>query len=128
MLLKRFFIAYNGQTQPSPDFQGGYTYEPGFRESHTQAIANRYVDNLLQSGGSDGNGGSESLTDFKRRGPYHKFLWHKDYDEKPTHVTVNAQFSEPFGAAEQQCTNHGRTGDLCSAGVHVFVCVCVWAG
>ena len=101
MLLKRFFIAYNGQTQPSPDFQGGYTYEPGFRESHTQAIANRYVDNLLQSGGSDGNGGSESLTDFKRRGPYHKFLWHKDYDEKPTHVTVNAQFSEPFGAGEQ---------------------------
>lgn len=101
LLLKRFSITYNGHTQPSPDFQGGYTYHPDSSVSQTQAIANRYVDNLLQSGQYHAVGGSETMADFKRRGPYHECLYHKDFDEKPTHVTVNTQFGAPFGAGEQ---------------------------
>ena len=92
---------YNNHTQPSPDFDGGYQYNPRSNVTQTQFLTHRYVDTLLQTKGYHAEGGGESLQDFLSRGVFHYFTWPKDWDEKPVRVNVNYQFSAPFGPGEQ---------------------------
>ena len=100
LLLKRFYINYNSQIQPSPDFQGGYTYDPSSQQPQKQALARRYVDNILTQR-IDENAGTETLADFLSRGAYHTFRYDKDMDQRPTSVAVHTQFSDAFGDGEQ---------------------------
>jgi hypothetical protein len=101
LLLSRFYISYNNLQQPSPDFDGGYKFDPRSSVTQSQFLAHRYVDTLLQSNGYHTEGGAETLSDYLARGMFHYFTWPKDSDEKPTRVNVNYQFSAPFGQGEQ---------------------------
>jgi hypothetical protein len=94
LLLTRFHVNYNGFQQLW--LWQGKRVRPSIQDLKVPVLAHRYVGNLLQSNAYHTEGGGESLTDFLAGGAFHYFAWPKDFNELPTRVNVNSQFSTPF--------------------------------
>ena len=97
LLVERFFIQYNNQQKPAPDFDGRYTrVQSNTHLSQSNYLMHRYVDTLMQADLFHTDGGAESFQDWIQRGPFYHFRWPKDAMEDSTRVSVNFKFAHPF--------------------------------
>ncbi len=91
LLLKRFFIQYNGENKPVPDADVNYISAKGF-------INTRFAESLIYSGAYFDSGGSESREDWLARGLYMYYSYPKDGTSESTRVVVKSQFAVAPGA------------------------------
>jgi len=102
MLLERFYLQYGRQVKPSPDFGCKYTsYTGDSTRAHTGYFLQGWLNSFLQSDVFHKEGGGESFSDWKNRGPYYLFDWPKDGMDKSTRAAVTVQFGRPFGDDQQ---------------------------
>lgn len=95
--LTRFMVQYAGQTLPSPDADPAYTEyaTAGGLVEGIDFTTQRYVDSLLASGAYTdySGGGSETITEWERRGQYHYLQFARDGSDRSTRVSVNVGFA-----------------------------------
>ena len=90
--LNRLFINYAGVSKPSPDADPAFV-PAAFNVGQVNKQTQRYVESLLASGSFHDTGGSESIEEWNRRGPYYLFNWSKDGNDRSTRVSVHHQFA-----------------------------------
>lgn len=90
--LNRLFINYAGVSKPSPDADPAFV-PAAFMAGQINKTTQRYVESLLASGSYHDTGGSESIEEWARRGPYYLFNWSKDGNDRSTRVSVHHQFA-----------------------------------
>ena len=86
--LTRLFLSYGGSSRPPIDADPEYL--PGSAKDYT---TQRYSDSLLQSGQYFQEGGSETIEEWQKRGPYYHFNWPRSGQDRSTRAQVNFQFS-----------------------------------
>lgn len=86
--LTRLFLSYGGTSRPSIDADPSYIVTSA-KDYTTQ----RYVDTLLQTGQYFQEGGSETIEEWQKRGPYYYFNWPRSGDDRSSRAQVNFQFS-----------------------------------
>lgn len=92
--LNRLFINYAGVSKPSPDADPAFVPSAFGVAGQINKQTQRYVESLLASGSYHDTGGSESIEEWNRRGPYYLFNWSKDGNDRSTRVAVHHQFSD----------------------------------
>jgi hypothetical protein len=103
--INRFYIQYNNDQKPSPDFEGEYKqYQEQVLNTldNTNFLTQRWIETAMQSGTYYIDSGGESFADWRDRGALYYFRWPKDPRKKDaTTVNVSVQFRSAFtdGAA-----------------------------
>jgi len=94
--LNRLFINYSGVSKPTIDADPRYyaayasTAGAGGRDNMTQ----RYIESLINSGSYHDTGGSETIEDWRQRGPYYLFNFSKDQGDRSTRCSVHTGFAK----------------------------------
>ena len=85
--VERFYIKYAGVQKPSPDG------DPLFVVGETDYTLERYMENIISTGGMFSEGGAESHQSYLDRGMYYYFDWPRDGSDRSTDVLVKQQFN-----------------------------------
>lgn len=84
--LIRFYLSYANQQLPQPDA------DPSFTAS-SDRFAQRYLENLLETGLIENHAGAETYKEWQDRGLYMLFNFDKSGEDASTRVQVNQEFS-----------------------------------
>lgn len=97
--LSRLYVQYSGITKPSIDA------DPQYKSLEVDRTVERYYESLDECGMLTNPAGSESLSDWQTRGPYHYFTWTRDSNDASTRVQVNSEFVSRNSPAEPNFTH-----------------------
>lgn len=92
--LNRMYIAYAGESKPSPDADPQFAPSVNPRVDYT---TQRYIESMIQNGAYFDTGGSETISEWHNNGSYHYIAFNKDGADRSTRVNVNVGFTPTAG-------------------------------
>ena len=97
MNLVQFYISYNNQSKPSPNFTGRYFLDQqALTTDRANFMTAVWKQNLFQTNQVHNEGGGETEADFKKLGFWYYSNWPKDAYENVETLTVYFQFARAF--------------------------------
>jgi hypothetical protein len=87
--LNRMYVAYAGESKPSPDADPQFNPTSNPRVDYT---TQRYIESIIQNGAYFDGGGTETINEWHNNGTYHYMAFNKDGADRSTRVNVNVGF------------------------------------
>jgi hypothetical protein len=87
--LNRMYVAYAGESKPSPDADPQFNPTSNPRVDYT---TQRYIESIIQNGAYFDGGGTETIDEWHNNGTYHYMAFNKDGADRSTRVNVNVGF------------------------------------
>lgn len=97
--LSRLYVQYGGITKPSIDA------DPSYKSLEVDRTCERYLETLDECGMLHDPAGSETLSEWQTRGPYHYFNFQRDSNDGSTRVQINSEFIGRNSSVEPNFTN-----------------------